>query len=94
VAFFFKSRQQIIIEQVEGILMVDTIELVEGKLKKNLSKDGKLPDVLSLWNRVREWNAQGGKTAIEAELKHAAKEIGSKANTDLASLKRLLKGVD
>jgi len=74
--------------------MVDTIGLVEGKLKKNLSEDEKLPDVLSLWTQVRKWNAQGGKPAIEAGLKQAAKEIERKADGDLASMKRLLKGVD
>ena len=72
--------------------MVGTIELVESRLKKSLSGDENLADVLSLWKRVREWNAQGGKPAIEAGLKEAAKGIQSKADDDLLKLKRILKG--
>ena len=74
--------------------MVDTIELVEGKLKKSLSGDENLADVLSLWKWVRERNAQGGKPAIEAGLKEVAKGIRSKADEDLVKLKRILKGAD
>jgi len=74
--------------------MVDTIELVEKKLRESLPGDESLADVLSLWTRVREWNAQGGKPAIEAGLKELAKGIQGKADEDLAKLNEILRGAD
>ncbi len=74
--------------------MVDTVTQVEEKLKKTLANDDELTDVLLLWELVREWNAQGGKPAIEAGLKEHAKEIGKNASEELAQLKKILKDGD